>query len=605
MSNSPKIVRSHPEWTRERPTREGTFGVRGFNLGAAPGQQFETVVLVRRRDDGHLVCNLHESTSEDRFARWPRLDALSDAFEWIEYAPVDRSLGASDFAQWLASEMPAGTIIGSPTWWAEHILHRLARDLAPPAPAAFPTGEDDADTEQFRRGWQAGFAEGRLQPATVTQPAEAAARNTGEPYVPDTILAPAISAFNATRQAMTEALRAQGPEGKKGAIEDLAIEAALKVALSTARPPAALPLPGDQGSVQELFNPLPTPDRAIRKRAGQVYEQAMAAGATHGQAWRAALTAILADSTADQPGKPAAPSIAAAEAMGAQGGPADDAERLAFEAWMNGHCWALCATWDGKGYTSEAEQGGGYCEKAALTRRLWAAWRDRAALAREPAAFDFAAHLQHQREWSERTFGPGPRTAGVIDHIRKELREIEAAPHDGEEWIDAVILALDGAWRSGMTPTQIIETLVAKQKKNEGRTWPDWRTADPDKAIEHDRAGEQESAAAKGAGHPDDDAVDAFAAALKAKLAAARAKGRSGWNGDEPGMQQRLSDMLRAHVDKGDPRDVANFAMFLHQRGEAILPPQQENSHAQHGRGDSSAGPDAAELQAAPLEAAR
>jgi len=36
--------------------------------------------------------------------------------------------------------------------------------------------------------------------------------------------------------------------------------------------------------------------------------------------------------------------------------------------------------------------------------------------------------------------------------------------------------------------------------------------------------------------------------------------------------QQRLSDMLRVHVEKGDPRDVANFCMFLHQRGEAILP---------------------------------
>ena len=72
----------------------------------------------------------------------------------------------------------------------------------------------------------------------------------------------------------------------------------------------------------------------------------------------------------------------------------------------------------------------------------------------------------------------------------------------------------------------------------------------------------------------DDAAVDRFAAALTAKLAEARAKGRGGWNNDEPGMQQRLSDMLRAHVEKGDPRDVANFCMFLHQRGESILPAQ-------------------------------
>lgn len=75
--------------------------------------------------------------------------------------------------------------------------------------------------------------------------------------------------------------------------------------------------------------------------------------------------------------------------------------------------------------------------------------------------------------------------------------------------------------------------------------------------------------------HPDDVAVDRFARALKLKLAAARDKGRDGWSNDEPGMQQRLSDMLRMHVEKGDPRDVANFCMFLHQRGEGISPADQ------------------------------
>lgn len=103
----------------------------------------------------------------------------------------------------------------------------------------------------------------------------------------------------------------------------------------------------------------------------------------------------------------------------------------------------------------------------------------------EPKTFCFLTHLQRQRNWSERTFGPGPRTKGVIDHIRKELTEIEAAPDDLEEWIDVAILALDGAWRSGASPEQIIERLISKQSKNERRTWPDWRGSDPDKAIEH------------------------------------------------------------------------------------------------------------------------
>lgn len=105
-------------------------------------------------------------------------------------------------------------------------------------------------------------------------------------------------------------------------------------------------------------------------------------------------------------------------------------------------------------------------------------------------SFSLFFHLLRQRDWSERTFGPGPRAAGVIDHIRKELREIEADPTDLSEWIDVVILALDGAWRAGGTPEQIIGTLVAKQARNEGRTWPDWRTMPTDKAIEHDRSGE-------------------------------------------------------------------------------------------------------------------
>jgi hypothetical protein len=99
--------------------------------------------------------------------------------------------------------------------------------------------------------------------------------------------------------------------------------------------------------------------------------------------------------------------------------------------------------------------------------------------------FDFRAHLERQAKFSRHTFGPGRRTQGVSDHIRKELLEIEAAPDDLEEWIDVVILAIDGAWRTGASPDQIIATLAAKQAKNEARNWPDWRTADPNKAIEH------------------------------------------------------------------------------------------------------------------------
>nr|WP_244125155.1 helix-turn-helix transcriptional regulator [Burkholderia gladioli] len=67
--------------------------------------------------------------------------------------------------------------------------------------------------------------------------------------------------------------------------------------------------------------------------------------------------------------------------------------------------------------------------------------------------------------------------------------------------------------------------------------------------------------------HSDDIAVDAFAVEMKAKMAAARAKGRSGWETCAP---EDLSRMLREHVEKGDPRDVANFCMMLHHHGASI-----------------------------------
>lgn len=117
--------------------------------------------------------------------------------------------------------------------------------------------------------------------------------------------------------------------------------------------------------------------------------------------------------------------------------------------------------------------------------------------------FSFLAHLIRQRSWSRYTFGPGARTKGILDHIRKELAEIEAEPLSNE-WIDVAILALDGAWRAGFTPQEIINALVAKQAKNEARTWPDWRGASEDHAIEHDRSipDPEEKKAGDDAGRP-------------------------------------------------------------------------------------------------------
>lgn len=98
-----------------------------------------------------------------------------------------------------------------------------------------------------------------------------------------------------------------------------------------------------------------------------------------------------------------------------------------------------------------------------------------------------AEHLRHQRTWSAKTFGPGPRTKGVLAHIRKELDEVAAEPDDVFEWADILILAFDGALRAGHQPQAVIDAVKTKQKRNEARTWPDWRQMSADQPIEHVR----------------------------------------------------------------------------------------------------------------------
>ena len=134
--------------------------------------------------------------------------------------------------------------------------------------------------------------------------------------------------------------------------------------------------------------------------------------------------------------------------------------------------------------------------------------------------FDLEAHLVRQMVFSKATFGPGASTERVLDHIEREIREVRAEAayppgHTGgrgryaaSEWVDLVILALDGLtrelWANGrrfdpaimrnyaaepeLISSAACELIRRKQGVNERRDWPDWRSADPDKAIEHDRS---------------------------------------------------------------------------------------------------------------------
>jgi hypothetical protein len=94
-------------------------------------------------------------------------------------------------------------------------------------------------------------------------------------------------------------------------------------------------------------------------------------------------------------------------------------------------------------------------------------------------------YLYRQSAWSQRTFGPGTRTAGILNHIRKEVAEIEARPDDIYEWVDVVILALEGAMRRGVRPEVLAEALQFKQDINAAREWPDASTVPGDQPIEH------------------------------------------------------------------------------------------------------------------------
>lgn len=85
---------------------------------------------------------------------------------------------------------------------------------------------------------------------------------------------------------------------------------------------------------------------------------------------------------------------------------------------------------------------------------------------------DLIGYISSQIEWSRLIFGGGKRTLGITEHIKKEIEEVKEDPNHFEEWIDIVILALDGAWRAGATANQIVRRMEEKQQINIARKWP-------------------------------------------------------------------------------------------------------------------------------------
>ena len=71
--------------------------------------------------------------------------------------------------------------------------------------------------------------------------------------------------------------------------------------------------------------------------------------------------------------------------------------------------------------------------------------------------------------------------------------------------------------------------------------------------------------------HPDDLAVDRFAAVMKAKLAKKRAQGVGGWDNPDQCHIDYLVSLLTEQIRERaalDPVDIANLSMMIHERGE-------------------------------------
>lgn len=149
-------------------------------------------------------------------------------------------------------------------------------------------------------------------------------------------------------------------------------------------------------------------------------------------------------------------------------------------------------------------------------------------------------------------------TAAEISDV---IREITGCP-DIKNGEDSLVVALEMLFHRGATPQP-----AEPESCFCDRMYPD---SNPDASCGDCPIRDYgEKAAEPVSQHPDDAAVDAFAAVMKAKLAKKRSEGRDGW---QECSAEYLSDLLRSHVEKGDPVDVANLAMMLHQNGQWIEP---------------------------------
>lgn len=86
---------------------------------------------------------------------------------------------------------------------------------------------------------------------------------------------------------------------------------------------------------------------------------------------------------------------------------------------------------------------------------------------------DFLNFLTEKKRWSYQTFGEGYKLEKICKHIESELVEIRETPNDLYEWVDLILLALDGALRVAKSPMAVLSTIYKKHQINVDREWVD------------------------------------------------------------------------------------------------------------------------------------
>lgn len=86
-------------------------------------------------------------------------------------------------------------------------------------------------------------------------------------------------------------------------------------------------------------------------------------------------------------------------------------------------------------------------------------------------------------EWQQLQF-PGGTAASGAKHLLKEAKELVDKPEDGEEWVDALHLVLQGASKVFPDHHQFFEWFKFKLEKN---IWRVWQEPDADGVVEHVR----------------------------------------------------------------------------------------------------------------------